>query len=174
MQAIRAVCATLTDCPPGRLAVRRDVDPDARRPATAAERSETPLWSHVTPHCGLVPAGSAAFFARHNPCIPPASRVKLSKVCRFCYTRGRGHRSVSQLAYLVIREGSKWSDVFRLVPGQAVTIGRARPTRSCSKTSGAAGITPKCSCRAGSGCCATSTAATARWSAARWFAATGR
>jgi transcriptional regulator with GAF, ATPase, and Fis domain/pSer/pThr/pTyr-binding forkhead associated (FHA) protein len=32
---------------------------------------------------------------------------------------------VSQLAYLVIREGSKWSDVFRLVPGQAVTIGRA-------------------------------------------------
>jgi transcriptional regulator with GAF, ATPase, and Fis domain len=32
---------------------------------------------------------------------------------------------VSQLAYLVIREGSKWTDVFRLVPGQAVTIGRA-------------------------------------------------
>lgn len=29
------------------------------------------------------------------------------------------------LAYLVIREGSKWSDVFRLVPGQTVTIGRA-------------------------------------------------
>ena len=33
--------------------------------------------------------------------------------------------AVSQLAYLVIREGSKWSDVFRLVPGQSVTIGRA-------------------------------------------------
>jgi Nif-specific regulatory protein len=32
---------------------------------------------------------------------------------------------VSQLAYLVIREGGKWSDVFRLVPGQAVIIGRA-------------------------------------------------
>ena len=32
---------------------------------------------------------------------------------------------MSQLAYLVIREGSKWTDVFRLVPGQAVTIGRA-------------------------------------------------
>jgi transcriptional regulator with GAF, ATPase, and Fis domain/pSer/pThr/pTyr-binding forkhead associated (FHA) protein len=32
---------------------------------------------------------------------------------------------VSELAYLVIREGSKWSDVFRLVPGQSVTIGRA-------------------------------------------------
>jgi len=32
---------------------------------------------------------------------------------------------VTQLAYLVIREGSKWSDVFRLVPGQSVTIGRA-------------------------------------------------
>jgi transcriptional regulator with GAF, ATPase, and Fis domain/pSer/pThr/pTyr-binding forkhead associated (FHA) protein len=29
------------------------------------------------------------------------------------------------LAYLVIREGSKWADVFRLVPGHAVTIGRA-------------------------------------------------
>ena len=32
---------------------------------------------------------------------------------------------MSQSAYLVIREGSKWSDVFRLVPGQSVTIGRA-------------------------------------------------
>jgi len=32
---------------------------------------------------------------------------------------------VAQLAYLVIREGSKWSDVFRLVPGQSVTVGRA-------------------------------------------------
>jgi Nif-specific regulatory protein len=29
------------------------------------------------------------------------------------------------LAYLVIREGSKWSDVFRLIPGRTVTIGRA-------------------------------------------------
>jgi Nif-specific regulatory protein len=29
------------------------------------------------------------------------------------------------LAYLVIREGSKWSDVFRLVAGRTVTIGRA-------------------------------------------------
>jgi Nif-specific regulatory protein len=47
---------------------------------------------------------------------------------------------VSQLAYLVIREGPKWSDVFRLVPGQALTIGRA-PTNQivlkderCSRT----------------------------------------
>jgi transcriptional regulator with GAF, ATPase, and Fis domain/pSer/pThr/pTyr-binding forkhead associated (FHA) protein len=38
---------------------------------------------------------------------------------------GRRRLPVSQLAYLVIREGSKWSDVFRLVPGQSVTIGRA-------------------------------------------------
>lgn len=30
-----------------------------------------------------------------------------------------------QLAYLVIREGAHWTDVFRLVPGQTVTIGRA-------------------------------------------------
>jgi Nif-specific regulatory protein len=29
------------------------------------------------------------------------------------------------LAYLVIREGSKWTDVFRLVDGRTVTIGRA-------------------------------------------------
>lgn len=29
------------------------------------------------------------------------------------------------LAYLVIREGGKWTDVFRLIPGQTVTIGRA-------------------------------------------------
>ena len=29
------------------------------------------------------------------------------------------------LAYLVIREGSKWTDVFRLTPGRTVTIGRA-------------------------------------------------
>jgi len=47
---------------------------------------------------------------------------------------------VSELAYLVIREGAKWSDVFRLVPGQSVTIGRA-PTNQivvkderCSRT----------------------------------------
>jgi Nif-specific regulatory protein len=29
------------------------------------------------------------------------------------------------LAYLVIREGTKWSDVYRLIPGQTATIGRA-------------------------------------------------
>ncbi|HMO14928.1 MAG TPA: sigma 54-interacting transcriptional regulator [Pirellulaceae bacterium] len=29
------------------------------------------------------------------------------------------------LAYLVIREGTKWSDVFRLIPGRTVTIGRS-------------------------------------------------
>ena len=29
------------------------------------------------------------------------------------------------IAYLVIREGSKWTDVFRLVEGRTVTIGRA-------------------------------------------------
>jgi hypothetical protein len=29
------------------------------------------------------------------------------------------------LAYLVIREGTKWTDVFRLMPGRTVTIGRA-------------------------------------------------
>ncbi len=29
------------------------------------------------------------------------------------------------LAYLVIRDGTKWSDVFRLVPGRTITLGRA-------------------------------------------------
>ncbi len=29
------------------------------------------------------------------------------------------------LAYLVIRDGTKWSDVYRLIPGQTATIGRA-------------------------------------------------
>ena len=29
------------------------------------------------------------------------------------------------IAYLIIREGSKWTDVFRLIPGRTVTIGRA-------------------------------------------------
>jgi Nif-specific regulatory protein len=32
-------------------------------------------------------------------------------------------------AYLVIREGSKWTDVFRLVDGESITVGRA-PTNS--------------------------------------------
>ena len=31
----------------------------------------------------------------------------------------------TELAYLVIREGAKWTDVFRLVEGRTVTIGRA-------------------------------------------------
>ena len=35
----------------------------------------------------------------------------------------KGHET--ELAYLVIREGTKWTDVFRLVPGRTVTIGRA-------------------------------------------------
>jgi Nif-specific regulatory protein len=35
----------------------------------------------------------------------------------------------SMTAYLVIREGSKWTDVFRLVDGESVTIGRA-PTNT--------------------------------------------
>jgi transcriptional regulator with GAF, ATPase, and Fis domain len=38
-------------------------------------------------------------------------------------------RLYSMTAYLVIREGSKWTDVFRLVDGESVTIGRA-PTNA--------------------------------------------
>lgn len=33
--------------------------------------------------------------------------------------------SEPNLAYLIIRDGTKWSDVFRLVPGRTVTLGRA-------------------------------------------------
>ena len=47
---------------------------------------------------------------------------------------------MAEQAYLVIREGTKWSDVFRLVPGAAIKIGRA-PTSQivikderCSRT----------------------------------------
>jgi Nif-specific regulatory protein len=31
----------------------------------------------------------------------------------------------TMIAYLIIREGAKWTDVYRLAPGQVVTIGRA-------------------------------------------------
>lgn len=31
----------------------------------------------------------------------------------------------NKIAYLVIRDGKKWSDVFRLIPGRTVTIGRS-------------------------------------------------
>lgn len=34
-------------------------------------------------------------------------------------------KSTTNIAYLVIREGKKWSDVFRLMPGRTVTIGRS-------------------------------------------------
>jgi Nif-specific regulatory protein len=34
-------------------------------------------------------------------------------------------KNAPDLAYLVIRDGKKWSDVFRLMPGRTVTIGRS-------------------------------------------------
>ena len=34
-------------------------------------------------------------------------------------------RQAPNIAYLVIRDGKKWSDVFRLMPGRTVTIGRS-------------------------------------------------
>ncbi len=34
-------------------------------------------------------------------------------------------QSAAKIAYLVIRDGKKWSDVFRLMPGRTVTIGRS-------------------------------------------------
>ena len=35
----------------------------------------------------------------------------------------------SQIAYLVLREGNRWRDVFRLTPGQVTTVGRAPTNR---------------------------------------------
>ena len=50
--------------------------------------------------------------------------IEAGTPCAVCLLR-REAWFVSQFAYLVIREGAKWSDVFRLIPGQSVTIGRA-------------------------------------------------
>jgi transcriptional regulator with GAF, ATPase, and Fis domain len=38
---------------------------------------------------------------------------------------GNPQKTPSNIAYLVIRDGKKWSDVFRLTPGRTVTIGRS-------------------------------------------------
>ena len=38
---------------------------------------------------------------------------------------GNVEATANNLAYLVIREGASWTDVFRLTPGRTVTIGRA-------------------------------------------------
>ena len=38
---------------------------------------------------------------------------------------GSKSKSPSSIAYLVIRDGKKWSDVFRLMPGRTVIIGRS-------------------------------------------------
>ncbi|MBL8869904.1 MAG: FHA domain-containing protein, partial [Planctomycetaceae bacterium] len=42
-------------------------------------------------------------------------------------------------SYLVIRQGRRWNDIFRLTPGQAITIGRGStnaiviPEEMCSR-----------------------------------------
>ena len=33
------------------------------------------------------------------------------------------------IAYLVVREGNKWRDIYRVTPGQVLTIGRAATNR---------------------------------------------
>ena len=38
---------------------------------------------------------------------------------------GSNSKTAPAIAYLVIRDGKKWSDVFRLIPGRTVTIGRS-------------------------------------------------
>ncbi|MCY2991582.1 MAG: sigma 54-interacting transcriptional regulator [Planctomycetota bacterium] len=42
----------------------------------------------------------------------------------FAAVRDLPAMNTPMLAYLVIREGTKWSDVFRLIPGRTVTVGR--------------------------------------------------
>src|SRR5436190_24069960 len=37
--------------------------------------------------------------------------------------------SSTMIAYLVVREGNKWRDVYRLTPGHVMTIGRAPTNR---------------------------------------------
>ena len=80
---------------------------------------------------------------------------------------------MSQLAYLVIREGAKWSDVFRLVPGQSVTVGRAPTNQIVVKDERCSRNHVEVFLSGGQWTFATSTAATARWWAAKWFTATG-
>ncbi len=41
------------------------------------------------------------------------------------FLRGPLNPPADNLAYLVIREGAKWTDVFRLIPGRTITIGRS-------------------------------------------------
>ncbi len=53
----------------------------------------------------------------------------------------------ASLAYLVTREGSKWTDVFRLVPGQVVTIGRAPSNRIVLKDERCSRFHAELSCR---------------------------
>ncbi len=73
------------------------------------------------------------------------------------------------LAYLVIREGSKWTDVFRLMPGQSVTIGRAPTNQIVVKDERCSRAMPKFFIRKNAGCCAIWKAATARLSAISRF-----
>src|SRR5216684_881414 len=42
---------------------------------------------------------------------------------------GQRKLSSTMIAYLVVREGNKWRDVYRLTPGQVMTIGRAPTNR---------------------------------------------
>ena len=54
---------------------------------------------------------------------PVHSPFSTGRVDRTCL------RQYSMTAYLVIREGSKWTDVFRLVDGESITVGRAPTTK---------------------------------------------
>ena len=50
---------------------------------------------------------------------------RLSNPSNYTMSTPSKRNSAKSFAYLVIRDGSKWSDVFRLIPGRTVTIGRS-------------------------------------------------
>lgn len=44
-------------------------------------------------------------------------------------SKGPAEKLFSMIAYLVVREGNKWRDVYRLTPGQVMSVGRASTNR---------------------------------------------
>jgi Nif-specific regulatory protein len=50
-------------------------------------------------------------------------------VARLELLSGRNENYISMIAYLIVRVGNEWGDVYRLTPGQVMTIGRAPTNR---------------------------------------------
>src|SRR5690606_1889044 len=52
-----------------------------------------------------------------------------TSVAEMQHTSEAGSRPSDAVAYLVVRDGNTWRDVFRLIPGQVTTVGRAPTNR---------------------------------------------